>query len=132
MVLKRAGRSAKMFRQKDQEEGTAGRPQRRGPIVALLVGILAIAFISAFIYHVVQAFNHGGLLLYGGFNGSARPVFILPLAILILSIFACSNLIKTWSQSSILRKSYYALLVICMAGVSVLLFTMGLYQPLWG
>ncbi len=107
-------------------------PHRMGRGIALVVGVISTFFIGGLTFYVLTSFADPGLLLYGGIVGSARPLFILPVMVLILTTVALYYLLQSWPQATWLSKIHHILLIGCLIGVSILLFTLRMFEPLWG
>lgn len=102
-----------------------------GRMLVLLAGVLGVIFVAGFIYFAVQIFSNIAFLTYGVFPAAARALFVLSPIILIVALTAVYLLIRAWRDSSIWGKIYTVFLSICLIGISVLLFTLRLFEPIF-
>lgn len=115
------------------EKSPAQAPQARlfSRILVLIVGVLVIAFVGGFIFFAVQIFGNNAMLTYGAYPGSARPLFFLIPLILLLALGAIALLVRSWGDASTWGKVYHVFLIICLGGISVFLFTLRFFEPIW-
>jgi pimeloyl-ACP methyl ester carboxylesterase len=115
-------------------QADAGLLLKLAPWLAILSGLLPIAFAAAFIYTVGPLVrNNNGILLLG-LPGSLTWVFLLPLVnaaiVLLLLLATLLGLIsKDWSGR---RKLYFLFLSLSGITLVVMLSLLGLLTALWG
>ena len=100
-------------------------------LLVIVIGIMGLLFIGGFVINIVQLFENNALLLYSAFPASARLLFLLPLLMLLLAGVAVALLIRSWSDASVWGKVFHGLLIVCLVGNSVILFTLRLVEPLF-
>ncbi|MDX9993424.1 MAG: alpha/beta fold hydrolase [Anaerolineales bacterium] len=99
--------------------------------LALLNGIILIAFLAAYVIAIVSSLDGDSqFLLFFGLPGIYRPIFILPLFSLLLTLGMAALSLQGWFSEAwhVLRKTYYslitfsAILVLLVLGLAGLLF----------
>jgi len=115
------------------EKSPAVAPQARlfSRILVIIVGVLIVAFVSGFIFFAVQIFSNNAMLTYGAFPGSARLLFFMVPLILLAALGAIALLIRSWGDASTWGKAYHVFLIICLVCISVFLFTLRFFEPIW-
>ena len=100
-------------------------------LLVLITGILVLILLGVLSFAIFNTFDNMALLLYGALPANVRYLFILTPIILVLAVLSTALLLWSWRDASIGGKIYQGLLLISLIGVSILLFSLDLFAPLF-
>ncbi len=100
-------------------------------VLVSLTGLVTLTMIGFLFAAIAGAFSNTGLLYYGGLPGTSRYIFMVAPVVLVLALLSFVLLVRAWRDASIWGKIFQIFLMVCLTGISVLLFTLQMFAPIF-